>query len=474
MSYISVVTFSVRKITDEGYYKEPVLVDNEPQWLMVTHELVSTSSLGQPILEIIKENKPLVPSPVFDLKLPGLWQCGKCGAIIPLNDHKHCTECDRESFFKPVTEMIMTDLWELPKWEDLPDLDMKQVYNDIYDLTKKLVIFQSDIEVKIFVLWLISTWKNGVWDVVGFPVFVGLRNSGKTTALMLLYHLCHRAVETSGITFKALPRLTHYYNVTLLIDEAHNKLRTDTEAGAGLTDFVKASYKKGSKYVTCDVDDQKGLVVIRNFGAKAFAAEKTFDPAILDRALVFWMDKGEPEIPKLAYVEDQLNQTKTKLLNYRYKTDNPPDLGKNFILKGRTREIYESIISTGMHIQIDTQDIIDHATQREKLIEQELQESIECQILRIIKEHEEKPIEEWDSNIENIPLSEIIKKLEWNEDDPKEKKKNYQRLGYILKNMGLQTRRTTEGQRTLQTTTTENETRLKRLYKRYKLTTGEK
>ncbi len=255
MTALSVVTFSIRKITDEGYWKEPVLVNNEPQWLWVTTKLISTTSTNRPMKDIIKEDKPLVPILVFDLKQPGLWQCGKCGSTKSY-DHKpqHCIDCDRESFFIPITDTIMTDLWELPKWEDLPILDMKQVYQDIYDLTKKLVIFQSDIEAKIFTLWAISTWKNGCWDVVGFPVFLGLRNSGKTTALMLLYHLCHRAVETSGITFKALPRLTHYYNAILLIDEAHNKLRTDTEAGAGLTDFIKASYKKGSKYVTCDVD----------------------------------------------------------------------------------------------------------------------------------------------------------------------------------------------------------------------------
>jgi len=184
------------------------------------------------------------------------------------------------------------------------------------------------------------------------------------------------------------------------------------------------------------------------------------------------MDKGEPEIPKLAYVEDQLNQIKTKLLNYRYKTDNPPDLGKDFILKGRTREIYESIISTGMHIGIDTQDIIDHATQREKLIETELQESTECQILRIIKEHEEKPaIDQW-GKIEHIRLSHILDQLKWEVEDSKDKTKKLQRIGYILKNMGLHTNQTNEG-KSLITTTPENEPRLKRLYKRYKLTTGE-
>jgi hypothetical protein len=184
------------------------------------------------------------------------------------------------------------------------------------------------------------------------------------------------------------------------------------------------------------------------------------------------MDKGEPEIPKLSYVKTELEYLKTKLLNYRYKTGDPPDLGKDFILKGRTREIYESIIATGQHIRIETQDIIDHALIREKRIEQELQDSTEHEILRIIKEHEELPIEEW-SKIDIIPLSEMIQKIEWTENDAKEKRKNYQRLVYILKNMGLQTRRSTDGQKILQTTTTENDSRLKRLYKRYKLT-GEK
>jgi hypothetical protein len=188
-SNLSVVTFKLPTNTNQDYWKEPVLINNEPRWLTVTTKLISTSSLNRPILEIIKENRPLVATPVFDLKEPGQWQCGKCGTT---NTYPHkpqyCNDCERDSFFIPITDTIMTELWELPTWQDIQNLDMKKVYQDIYDLTKKLVIFQSDIETKIFVQWLISTWKNGFWDVVGFPVFLGLRNSGKTTALMLLYH----------------------------------------------------------------------------------------------------------------------------------------------------------------------------------------------------------------------------------------------------------------------------------------------
>ena len=474
MSTVSVVSFHLPESKFNDWASpEPVIYNNEPQWLYVTYEKKSTTTdiVHKSMKEIIQENKPLATIPRFELKEPGLWRCDKCGDTIVSNPHRpdYCPSCERNTTFKPISDSIMTELWELPSWEDMPVLDMKQVYEDIENLTKKLVIFNSEIEYKIFTLWAISTWKNGLWDVVGFPTFLGLRGSGKTTALMLLYKLCNRAVETSGITFKALPRLTHYYNATLLIDEIHNKLNNQTETGAGLTDFIKASYKKGSKYVTCDNDDQKKLIVTRNFGPKAFAGEKTFDVAILDRAIVFWLDKSEPEIPKLSYVEKELNMIRTKLLNYRYKTDNPPDLGKDFILKGRTREIYESIIATGMHIQIDIQDIIEHAMTRERLQEQELQESTECQILKIIKEHEEKPIIEAWGKIDNITISEIIEKLEWTENDTKEKRKNYQRLGYLLKNMGLRTNRTKEGM-IINTTSKENDPRLKQLYRRYKLT----
>lgn len=445
---------------------EPVLnQDNLLYWLIRKFEKKSTTPIDKPIKEIIEENKPIEKSIIYDLKEQGLWRCNKCGCEIQSNPSipTMCYEeqggCGRNTNFTPITKTINPDLWKLPIWKDIPkeNLDMKKVYNDMLNLIKKLLVFSDEIEYKIYVLWIISTWKNGSWDTVGFPVFIGIPNSGKTRALRIIAELGYRAVKSSATTPAVVPRLCHYYNATLTIDEAHNRLdpRKDTE----LLNFVKDSYKKGAVYPVCDNNNQENIFTYRNFGFKAFAGEKTFNPALLTRSFVFWMDKADPEIAKLSYVSKELNESKTKLLNYRYKTDNPQELGNDFILKGRTREIFESIIATGKHIKVNVEDVIKYAKDRDAKEEAELRDTVQFEILSIIKNHIEKPY--LDDAPDKIKQDNIITDLGWEVDN-----KTRQKMGYILKNMGLTTKRIKEGRFFF---IQDNEKRFFQLLKRYKL-----
>lgn len=264
----------------------------------------------------------------------------------------------------------------------------------------------------------------------------------------------------------AVPRLCHYHDITLLIDEAHSKLNPKSDSGSALLDFVKDGYKKGSVYITCDNNDQEKIVVTKNFGFKAFAGEKSFNPGLLSRSLIFYMFKGTPEIAKLNYAEDDFVKLRTKLLNYRYKTSEPPDLGNEFELKDRTREIFESIIATGMHIGVDVSEIIEHAKERSKFEEEALKETNQYQILQIIKNKEGNPA--LDDAPEGIFTWTILDELGWTTGDISEDNKKSQSLGYYLKNMGLNTKGKGK-KRIIMVQKEPNNKRLKNLYKRYKI-----
>ena len=463
-----------------GEILEPVLNKNgETYWLTRRYKqkCLNRAHQKKSMKDVIKEDRPLKKEPVFELVQQGLWKCQKCGFIMYSNPDKpvQCFSkegggCDRISSFKPITGICNPNLFKLPKWKGITDLDMLAVFHDTKDLMRQLVVFPDEISYSIFTLWIISTWKYHCWGTVGFPVFLGLPNSGKTTALLIAQKLGYRAVETSGVTFASIPRLSHYWNVTLLIDEAHNRLNPKTESGSQMLDFVKASYKRGSTYVTCDRDNPEKVIVTNNFGFKAFAGEKSFNPALLSRSFVIWMDKHDPEVPKLSYVQDELDDLQNKLLNYRYKTDNSPDLGCNFILKGRTREIFENIIATGMHIGIEVDNIIEYAQERAVSEEEEFKNTIEYEILTILKNKQEEHGYFSEDSPEEIKFSEIANQLGWDEiEDKDEKRKKMQRLGYILtKNLGLKTKRKSKGT-VLFFVDKHNDRRLKSLYRRYKL-----
>jgi hypothetical protein len=406
------------------------------------------------------------------LKPSCLWSCYECGTeqITIEGKPQKCTntttECKSKNFTK-VTDAIEPILWILSTWINYSKLDMKQVYKDMIIIIKKLLVFPEEIHYKIFVLWIISTWKLGVWDVVSFLAFIGIPSSGKSRALDIIRRIAYRAVKASGVTSAAIPRLCHYHQITLLVDEAHNKLNPRRTGGSELLDFVKDSYKRGSTYITCDKDDPKKVIVTKNFGFKAFASEKNFEPGLLSRSISFWMEKEEPEIAKIDYLQSELESIHSKLLNYRFKSDDPPDLGNDFALKGRTREIYECIIATGRHIDVDIDDIIAYAKNQELHELEELQNSSQYDILHIIKEYKDSPPEN-EAECREITLAYILSKLEWESGIQNEDRKAIQRLGYLLKHMGLQRKRTNRG-RAIPLYEEPNITRLEKLMRRYGL-----
>lgn len=467
---------------------EPVLNGEDPMWLAVREKVKGRDAeevAEEGVKTAIQEGRPLQTVKKFKLLEQNLYECLKCGAVMqgditgdaPRECYKGRGGCGRKSAFAKVTGNINPDLWRLPRWHDLPadDLSMAQVFEDALDLVKKVLIFSSEIEYKIFVLWAFSTWKVEAWDAVGFPVFIGMRDSGKSRALRVLHYLAYRASKSSGLTHAVIPRLCHYHNATLLIDEAHNKLNPRTESGGRTLDFVKDSYKRGAVYNVCDKEDQSAIRTYRNFGFKAFAGEKSFKPGLLSRSLVFWMAKGEPEVAKLSYVEEELDDIRTALLNYRLKTDDPPDLGNNFVLSGRNREIFESIIATGRHIGVDVDDVIEYAKKRKEQEEEALKGTVEYEILCEIKKAQERLnadlalTDEGEQRVyvDRVFTDAILEEIGWLTGDSGEDKKARIRLGFILSDLGLTTKRTRDGRALF---FEENEDRLLALYRRFSLT----
>lgn len=413
---------------------EPIINSGNPKWLIIKKEETIPVTPGRTAEQSLKN--PLDPEIkiTFETKEAGLWQCKKCGATTQSDKRPdQCNSCERASSFEKVTKNINPDLWTLPRWEDIPveDLDMQGVYNDMMRVVKQCIVFSEEIYYKLFVLWIISSWKKDSWNTIGFLIFRGLISSGKTRALDIIRELGYRIIHTSGITFPAMLRVSHNYGAGVLIDEIDNKIDHRTESGRAMIDFLKPSYRKGSTYTTAHKDDQDDTKTYKNFGLKAFAGEKGgYDEAMFSRAIDFQMEQDNPEIYDLDTVADELSRIRTLLLNYRYKTDEPPKLDNDFSLKGRDREIYSHMIRTGMHIGIDTSDIIQFVETIKKEKIEELQNTDEWAILHAIKELEN--VQTLDDAPESISYSDICNECGWDK-DTKEGQKKRQRLGYIFK-----------------------------------------
>lgn len=455
-------------------FTEPVYIeDGTKKWLSVKKFLLKeaiTQDGSKKAKEIILADQRGdildVVTTTFTLRDESIWQCNRCGALIRSNPKEPtiCYEeqggCNRASSFRVITKAVREDYWKLPIWTEIKDLDIYELYDSIKGLLEDLVVLPETIHYKILALWIISTWKRESWETVGFPVFRGIIGSGKTRVLNVIQELSYRCVPCATATFSALGRLSHFYNVSITVDEANSQLNPRTESGAQLLNFIKQSYKKGSKYVLADTDDPEECKAISNFGFKAFAGEKSFNPALVSRGIDIFMEKADPIGRKLQYYKDEFDRIRTMLLNYRYNVSDPEDLGENFILTGRTREVYESIIATGNHIGQKTDDVIEFAQLCETEAEEELQGSIEYEILLFIKGCQEHI--GLDDAPEVVLFNDLADSIGWG--DPKQK----QKLGYVLKNIGLTTKRTRVG-RAISLTDRKNARHISYLYRRYKV-----
>ncbi len=88
----------------------------------------------------------------------------------------------------------------------------------------------------------ISTYFRGQFSVAPLTIFNGVRGSGKTTVLSVLRLVCYRAHLPTTYTAAACVDLVNDFDVTLLLDESLNNLRSDR--GADLYSFLLGAYNK--------------------------------------------------------------------------------------------------------------------------------------------------------------------------------------------------------------------------------------
>ena len=454
---------------------EPVIYNGESYWLVVKEKTKAPEG-KRDIKDMIEGEYEGERFNVFNLKKQGLWQCLKCGAIIesnpsaPIECYENQGGCGRNTHFEKITDIINMDLWKIPVWEDLEDLDMLEVYDDMVKLMKRCIVFPEEIHYKIFTLWIISTWKMGHWSSVGFPVLLGDHDSGKTRVLDIIRELGYRMIHAAGTTFPAMVRATHYHQAGLIIDEASDRLNPKTESGREMLNFIKPSYRIGSRYTAADKDDPKKINSYNNFGFKVFAGERNFTAAVISRSINVLMQQADPEIPELYYVQDKLDKIQTKLLNYRYKTGNPTDLGIDFVLKGRLREVFGCIISTAMFIGQTYDDIIDYALNIKKERQSDLIGTLEHDILEIIKNSEEIQTtidgDMANDSPEHILYKDILEKLYPDLDTADERRARGQQIGYAIRHLRLKIKKL-HGRNVIPLHDKRNVSRLKYLYRRY-------
>ena len=452
---------------------EPVYIKNsdllKAKWLSVKQ--VDYFESDRPMAAMLANPMPPLKKVVFSLIDENLYKCRKCCSNVHGGEKapEVCPQCDRPSTFDVVTASITApkNLWKLPFWEDV-DLDMYGVYEDLLSVLKRTIKFVEPIQYKLFALWIISTYKHPLWETVPYLHFKGLPASGKTRAMEIAYQLAYRTILVSGITFTAIVRANDEYQCCLCIDEIDTKLDERSETGRQYVDFLKSGYKRGALYVTCDLNDQHKINFYKNYGPKILTGEKgIYNEALISRTITFDMEQDYPDVTVISDVALECEKIKTKLMNYRFKTSTPDQMGIEIPLRARYREIFDCLIRTAQHIGQKYDDVLEYAKQLDAESIEALQGTVQWDVLNIISE---RMCQGTLDSPEGIKLSQILTDLQWDEND-KEGKNKRQKLAYLLRNLGLITKHKKDGS-WLSFVDQKNSQKLKYLFKRYKIGGG--
>jgi hypothetical protein len=217
-------------------------------------------------------------------------------------------------------------------------------YKSVGDLLQQIDAFLSrclDLEVQLrFVLacFVLSTWVIDRLPLAPYIAFVGLPQSGKTTALKALRLLCRRGVLTSDITSAAMYRACDRLMPTLCIDET---------ATAGQRRTLFHLLRSGNVPDSIAFRESQSY---RTFCAKVVTwTELPDDDALNSRCLIVPMQESSrtdllrTTHPELIAAADSLQG---QLLAYRfvkYNTLQLPQIPGDESLRSRNRDLYEAL-----------------------------------------------------------------------------------------------------------------------------------
>jgi len=397
----------------------------------------------------------------------GDWKCARCDSIshVPVIGNKivrpfECFNdtCGRKGPFTPLfPEHLTKPIWRLP----LAPIECSslEVYNDVYNFCREYLVIREE-EYHIMTLWIMASWLVDDFQTCPYLCAIAPKSSGKTQMLNVLNELAYRAVMTISVTAASLFRAIELWHITLLIDEAEFQVKQETEAGQALYGCLNGGYKRGSYAIRTEGDASNRIpTTYEVFGFKAIATTRLFHPTLESRSIIINMAQGMPD--KILIDEGHAGIIRAKLLFWRFET-----LGKLplFFPKSNNGRLIEMFIplftvaqifkgSEGIKKQISYEDLegilINKIDDMESGRKEEEHESDEAKVigainsLSIIIPGDTRS----DSDRDTINIKDVVEYLGWVDGGTSstDAMKVYQKVGRILKIVGIKTRHTKKG-----------------------------
>ena len=136
----------------------------------------------------------------------------------------------------------------------------------------------------------VLTWIPEVLKIAPFLRFYAPKGSGKTTNLEAINRLAFRSILSVSPTFASIPRLAHYHNAFLPIDEARVR-SDDLEKEESIWDLLRSRNRRGMSYVKADNSTPFGVLPLEVFGLTVISGKKPIPDDVEDRCYRIEMQK---------------------------------------------------------------------------------------------------------------------------------------------------------------------------------------
>lgn len=358
------------------------------------------------------------------------WVCQKCGHTQYADTAPVYCESNACNGRKSVFKGNPNPIYRFPEVEFPIESDLQSIYSDLLEVIQNCLCLSSPVFCDIIALWILGTWKFHKFNTYPYLFLTGEIGCGKSTALELLHETCYRAKVLVAPTPAVVSRLCNEAGGTILLDEAHNCFNQKTERGSDMYSLWMSGYKSGQEYLRANQGKDEGVVVRNVYTPKAYASTRSFDTALQSRSIRVDMIRGEPLLEITDEIRHNLKEIRSKLLYYHYCEDKwtiPP-----INLKGRSKEIWLPLCTLARTIQVDYKPLVKLAKDTEKILIEDMSQTLKGQLVLLLAE-----VIEADNGMESVTLKELTEGLD--------EVYSIQKIGYVLKDIGVQRYKSREG-----------------------------
>lgn len=161
------------------------------------------------------------------------------------------------------------------------------VYHEVFlplnETFRKYIDFTNPIYSSLITLWVMGTYVFPIFDCYPYLYLGGMRGSGKSKILDILYRTCFNPELSANASPSSLFRIVERNLSTILLDEGESL--TGREVNPELRLLLQAGYKKATGIVTRTQPDSLKTERFRVYSPKAIASINPLDPTLAERCI---------------------------------------------------------------------------------------------------------------------------------------------------------------------------------------------